>query len=86
MFGLLFGVIAVGAIIMACLFFYWLKYVYVEKDERRQYSPLSQNINETNNNNKNFYKVNPDFIKKINERKNKKIQIIVYNKYLNIKK
>ena len=86
MFGLLFGVIAVGAIIMACLFFYWLKYVYVEKDERRQYSPLSQNINETNNNNKNFYKVSPDFIKKINERKSKKIQIIVYDKYLNIKK
>ena len=76
MFGLLFGVIAVGAIIMACLFFYWLKYIYVEKDERRQYSPLSQNINETNNNNNNnkkLYKVNPDFIKKINERKNKKL-------------
>ena len=76
MFGLLFGVIAVGAIIMACLFFYWLKYIYVEKDERRQYSPLSQNINETNNNNNNnkkLYKVNQDFIKKINERKNKKL-------------
>ena len=76
MLGLLFGVVAIGAIIMACLFFYWLKYIYVEKeekDQRRPYSPLSQNINETNNNNKNFFKVNPDFIKKINERKNKKI-------------
>ena len=77
MLGLLFGVLAIGAIIMACLFFYWLKYIYVEKEEkvqRRPYSPLSQNINETNNNNnKNFFKVNPDFIKKINERKNKKI-------------
>jgi hypothetical protein len=77
MLGLLFGVLAIGAIIMACLFFYWLKYIYVEKeekDQRRPYSPLSQNINETNNNNnKNFFKVNPDFIKKINERKNKKI-------------
>ena len=76
MLGLLFGIIAIGAIIMACLFFYWLKYIYVEKeekDQRRPYSPLSQNINETNNNNKNFFKVNPDFIKKINERKNKKI-------------
>ena len=75
MLGLLFGVVAIGAIIMACLFFYWLKYIYVEKeekDQRRPYSPLSQNINETNNNNKNFFKVNPDFIKKINERKNKK--------------
>ena len=77
MLGLLFGVVAIGAIIMACLFFYWLKYIYVEKeekDQRRPYSPLSQNINETNNNNnKNFFKVNPDFIKKINEIKNKKI-------------
>ena len=82
MLGLLFGVLAIGAIIMACLFFYWLKYIYVEKeekDQRRPYSPLSQNINESNNNNnnnnnnKNFFKVNPDFIKKINERKNKKI-------------
>ena len=77
MLGLLFGIIAIGAIIMAFLFFYWLKYIYVEKeekDQRRPYSPLSQNINETNNNNnKNFFKVNPDFIKKINERKNKKI-------------
>ena len=77
MLGLLFDIIAIGAIIMACLFFYWLKYIYVEKeekDQRRPYSPLSQNINETNNNNnKNFFKVNPDFIKKINERKNKKI-------------
>ena len=77
MLGLLFAVVAIGAIIMACLFFYWLKYIYVEKeekDQRRPYSPLSQNINETNNNNnKNFFKVNPDFIKKINERKNKKI-------------
>jgi len=77
MLGLLFGIIAIGAIIMACLFFYWLKYIYVEKeekDQRRPYSPLSQNINETNNNNnKIFFKVNPDFIKKINERKNKKI-------------
>ena len=76
MLGLLFGVVAIGAIIMACLFFYWLKYIYVEKeekDQRRPYSPLTQNINETNNNNKNFFKVNPDFIKKINERKNKKI-------------
>ena len=76
MLGLLFGVIAVGAIIMTCLFFYWLKYVYVEKeekDERRQYSPLSQDINETNNNKKSFYKVDPDFINKINKRKNKKV-------------
>ena len=76
MLGLLFGVIAVGEIIMTCLFFYCLKYIYVEKeekDERRQYSPLSQNINETNNNKKAFYKVDPDFINKINQRKNKKV-------------
>ena len=55
MFGLLFGVIGVGVIIMTCLFFYWLKYVYVEKDEkddRRQYTPLSQNNNDINNTNK----------------------------------
>ena len=77
MLGLLFGVIGVGAIIMTCLFFYWLKYVYVEKDEkddRRQYTPLSQNNNEENNSNKNeFYNVEPSFIKKANKRKNKKI-------------
>ena len=63
MFGLLFGVIGVGVIIMACLFFYWLKYVYVEKDEkddRRQYTPLSQNNNDINNTNKKeYYKVDP---------------------------
>ena len=31
---------------MACLFIYWIKYVYVEKDEKdmKGYSPLSQNI------------------------------------------
>ena len=77
MFGLLFGVIGVGVIIMACLFFYWLKYVYVEKDEkddRRQYTPLSQNYNEINNTNKKeYYKVDPDFIKNANKRKNKKL-------------
>ena len=74
MFKLLFGVIAIGAIIMALLFFYWLKYVFVEdneKDERRQYSRLSQNSNEKNNNSNNetLFKVNPNFI---NKRKNKK--------------
>ena len=73
MFKLLFGVIAIGAIIMALLFFYWLKYVYVEdneKDERRQYSPLSQNSMEKNNNNgETLFKVDPNFI---NKRKNKK--------------
>ena len=72
MFKLLFGVIAIGAIIMALLFFYWLKYVYVEdkeKDERRQYSPLSQNSNEKNNNGETLFKVDPNFI---NKRKNKK--------------
>ena len=77
MFGLLFGVIGVGVIIMTCLFFYWLKYVYVEKDEkddRRQYTPLSQNNNDINNTNKKeYYKVDPDFIKSANKRKNKKL-------------
>ena len=77
MFGLLFGVIGVGVIIMACLFFYWLKYVYIEKDEkddRRQYTPLSQNNNDINNTNKKeYYKVDPDFIKNANKRKNKKL-------------
>ena len=77
MFGLLFGVIGAGVIIMACLFFYWLKYVYVEKDEkddRRQYTPLSQNNNDINNTNKKeYYKVDPDFIKNANKRKNKKL-------------
>ncbi len=77
MFGLLFGVIGVGVIIMACLFFYWLKYVYVEKDEkddRRQYTPLSQNNNDINNTNKKeYYKVDPDFIKNANKRKKKKL-------------
>ena len=77
MFGLLFGVIGVGVIIMACLFFYWLKYVYVEKDEkddRRQYTPLSQNNNDINKTNKKeYYKVDPDFIKNANKRKNKKL-------------
>ena len=77
MFGLLFGVIGVGVIIMACLFFYWLKYVYVEKDEkydRRQYTPLSQNNNDINNTNKKeYYKVDPDFIKNANKKKNKKL-------------
>ena len=77
MFGLLFGVIGVGVIIMACLFFYWLKYVYVEKDEkydRRQYTPLSQNNNDINNTNKKeYYKLDPDFIKNANKRKNKKL-------------
>ena len=74
MFGLLFGVIGVGVIIMACLFFYWLKYVYVEKDDRRQYTPLSQNNNDINNTNKKeYYKVDPDFIKNANKRKNKKL-------------
>lgn len=77
MLGLLFGVIGIGLIIMTCLFFYWFKYVYVEKDEkddRRQYTPLSQNNNEGNNANKKiFYKVDPDFIQKVNKRKNKKV-------------
>jgi len=82
MFGLLFGVIGVGVIIMTCLFFYWLKYVYVEKDEkddRRQYTPLSQNNNDINNTNKKeYYKVDPDFIKNANKRKKKIINNCVY--------
>ena len=74
MFETLLVVTIIGAIIMACLFFYWLKFIYVEKDEtdiRSRYSPLSQNINERNNNknNQTLYKVDPDFI---NKKKNKK--------------
>ena len=71
----LFNVIFTGAVIMTCLFFYWLIYVFEEKndkDERCQYSPLSQNINEKNNNNnikQTLYKVDPNFI---NKGKNKK--------------
>ena len=72
MFETLFIVIFIGAIIMSCLFFYWLKYVYVEKDDkeiRSRYSLLSQNINEKNNNNQTLYEVDPEFIKKAKNKK-----------------
>ena len=51
---------------MACLFFYWIKYVYVERDvkDMRGYSPLSQNMGEKhyiNNNNQTLYRINPNF-------------------------
>jgi hypothetical protein len=75
MFETLFIVIIIGAVIMACLFIYWIKYVYVEKDEKdmKGYSPLSQNMVEKNfiNNNQTLYKIDPNFIKK---RKNKKAE------------
>ena len=60
---------------MACLFIYWIKYVYVEKDEKdmKGYSPLSQNMGEKNfiDNNQTLYKIDHNFIKK---RKNKKAE------------
>ena len=74
MFKLLFGVIGIGIVIMTCLFFYWLKYVYVEKDykDRRSiYSPLSQNSDENNNNDTTLFKVDKKFINKKNEYKYK---------------
>ena len=68
MLGSLFGAILIGGVIIGCLFLYWIKYVYVEKDDkdRRGYSPLSQNFGDQNNNNNNqtLYKVNPNFINK----------------------
>ena len=56
MFEALFGAIFIGSIIMGSLFLYWLKYVYVEKDE--------------NNNNKTLYKVDPNFINKRKSKQN----------------
>ena len=67
MLGSLFGAILIGGVIIGCLFLYWIKYVYVEKDDkdiRRGYSPLSQNLGDQNNNNQTLYKVNPNFINK----------------------
>lgn len=67
MLGSLFGAILIGGVIICCLFLYWIKYVYVEKDDkdiRRGYSPLSQNLGDQNNNNQTLYKVNPNFINK----------------------
>ena len=77
MFETLFIVIIIGAVIMAFLFFYWIKYVYVERDEKdmRGYSPLSQNMGEknyiNNNNNQTLYRINPNFN---NKEKNKKAE------------
>ena len=68
----LFTAIFIGAVIMTILFFYWLNYVFVEKndkDERCRYSPLSQNISEKNYNKQTLYEVDPNFI---NKAKNKK--------------
>ena len=48
MFGTLLAVVATGFVIMVSLFLYWLKYVYVEKDDdknRQRYFPIS-NIEE----------------------------------------
>ena len=73
MFEALFGAIFIGSIIMGSLFLYWLKYVYVEKDEndkRSQYSPISQNVKDENNNNKTLYKVDPNFINKRKSKQN----------------
>lgn len=68
MIGSLIGAILIGGVIIGCLFLYWIKYVYVEKDDkdmRRGYSPLSQNLgDQNNNNNQTLYKVNPNFINK----------------------
>ena len=76
MFETLFIVIIIGAVIMACLFFYWIKYVYVERDvkDMRGYSPLSQNMGEKNyinNNNQTLYRIEPNFS---NKEKNKKAE------------
>ena len=73
MFEALFGAIFIGSIIMGSLVIYWLKYVYVEKDEndkRSQYSPLSQNVKDENTNNKTLYKVDPNFINKRKSKQN----------------
>ena len=65
----LLGTIFIGSIIMACLFFYWLKYIYVEKDDkdiRSRYSPLTTDVNIKNNNDNNqtLYKIDQNFINK----------------------
>jgi len=72
MFETLLTVIFIGAVIMTILFFYWLNYVFVEKndkDDRCRYSPLSQNISEKNYKKQTLYEVDPNFI---NKAKNKK--------------
>ena len=72
MFGLLFAVIGSGILIMSLLFLYWIKYIYVDKDEennKSQYTPISKEPEEKETNNQTLYQVDPNFLKK---RKNKK--------------
>ena len=64
----LFAVIGSGLLIMTCLFLYWFKYIYEDKNKKNnksQYSPLSKEADENNV----YYKVDPNFLKK---RKNKR--------------
>ena len=59
----LLAVVGSGFLIMTCLFLYWFKYIYEDKDEKNkkgQYTPLSKETEE----NDIYYKVDPNFLQK----------------------
>ena len=63
MFEILFAAIGSGLVIMTCLFLYWFKYIYEDKDaknNRGQYTPLAKEAQE----NDVYYQVDPNFLQK----------------------
>ncbi len=63
MLEVLFAAIGSGLLIMTCLFLYWFKYIYEDKDENNnkgQYSPLAKETEE----NDVYYQVDPNFLQK----------------------
>lgn len=73
MLGTLLAVIGSGFLFMTLLFLYWLKYIYVEKDDdnnKSQYKPISNKYEDKDDySNQTVYKVDQNFIKRKKKKK-----------------
>ena len=73
MFGTLFAVIGTGCVIMVSLFFYWLKYVYVEKDDGKKnekFYPISRDVEDIERRKKQIQLISEKLRKRNNKNKN----------------
>ena len=70
MFEVLFSVIISGILIMFCLFLYWFKFIYIDKDESgKEGEVIKINNKEKEDRNQKAYPVAPNFLKKVRKKK-----------------
>ena len=68
MFEVLFSVIISGILIMSCLFMYWFKFIYIDKDEIGKEGEFTKiNNKEKELRNQKLYPLTPNKVRKKNE-------------------